>query len=89
VSTATVTAPPSLRAVILDALHTAYWAERGEIEDCAVCRRHPAGVCADPDHQDAHARTAEYEEARKRIEFSPGDAEVLAVCGIEGGDENE
>ena len=76
---------PDLRAVILDALNDAYWCHRGEIEDCAACRVHPAGVCADPDHQTANAHARDYEEARKQIERSPESPDVLAVlAGTEG-----
>ena len=77
---------PSLREVILDALNDAYWCHQGEVEDCAACRQHPAGVCADPDQQTADAHARDYEEARKQIERSPGDPEVLAVfAGLSGG----
>jgi hypothetical protein len=75
---------PSLRDVLIDALDDAYWFQRGEVEDCPRCRRSPAGVCPDPDHQNANARALEYEEARKQMQRTPGDPEVLAVLGSEG-----
>jgi hypothetical protein len=80
-STATETRP-SLRAVILDALEDAYWYRKGEVEDCLDCRKQPAGVCGAHEADGALAR--DYEEARKQLERSPGDPDVLAVfCGIE------
>ena len=76
-----VTVTPSLRAIVLDALHDAYWGRRAEIEGCRDCARIPAGICAD--HQEDNALACEYEDARKQIERNPADAEVLAVsCGI-------
>jgi hypothetical protein len=80
-STATETRP-SLRAVILDALDDAYYARRYAIEDCRDCTRNPAGVCGD--HQADNDLARDYEEARKQLERSPGDPDVLAVfCGTE------
>jgi hypothetical protein len=76
---ATLTRPATLRETVLDALHDAYWWQRGEIDDCPVCRKSPAGVCADPDHQEANARALAYEDARNQIERTPGNPEVLAV----------
>ena len=77
---------PSLREVLLDAIEDAYWYRKGEVEDCTACRRSPGGVCADLDHQNSLAMALEYEQARKQIEQSPGDPEVLAVfAGLSGG----
>ena len=77
---------PSLREVLLDALDDGYWYRKGEVEDCAACRKAPAGVCADLDHQNSLAMALEYEEARKQIQQSPGHPEVLAVfAGLNGG----
>ena len=70
---------PSLREIILDALTDAFWCRKGEVEDCPACRRSPAGVCADEDHQLSLAAALFYEEARKQIEHQPGDPEVVAV----------
>jgi len=79
---APVLARPTLREIILDALTDAYWGRRAEIEGCRDCSRNPAGICRD--HQDDNAAALEYEQARKQIEHSPGDPEVLAVyCGTE------
>ena len=84
-STPTITRP-SLREVVIDALHDAYWSHQGEVEDCAACRKAPAGVCADLDHQNSLAMALEYEQARKQIQHTPGDPEVLAVfAGLNGG----
>jgi hypothetical protein len=77
-STATITRP-SLREVILDALNDAFWQQRAEIEDCAGCRKNPAGVCPDRDHQEANTRAVEYDEARKQLERNPEHPEVLSV----------
>jgi hypothetical protein len=75
---------PSLRAVLIDALDVAYWAQRAVIEGCRDCTRNPAGICAD--HQADNAAAAEFENARKLIEQSPGHPEVLAVlAGLNGG----
>ena len=83
-----VIARPTLREVILDSLNDAYWSRRANVEECRACARQPAGIC--PDHQEDNALAREYEEARKQIERSPGDAEVLAVfaglSGTEGGE---
>ena len=85
-STATILGA-TLREVLLDALTDGYWYQRGEVEDCGHCRRAPAGVCADPDHQDALTRSLEYEEARKRLHYTPEDGEVLAaLAALEGGE---
>jgi hypothetical protein len=85
-SAATVTRP-TLREIVLDALTDAYWYRRGEVEDCHQCRRSPAGVCADEDHQLSLATSQFYEEARKRLENAPSDAEVVALLGTEEGEE--
>lgn len=74
---------PSLREVLIDALDDAYWARRAEIEGCRDCTRNPAGICAD--HQADNDAAHEYEEARKQIEQSPSDPEVLAVFAGLGG----
>jgi hypothetical protein len=80
-STETITRP-TLREIILDSLTDAYWYRKGEVEDCPACRRNPAGVCADEDHQLSAAAALFYEQARKRIESAPGDPEVLdLLCG--------
>ena len=76
-STATETAPADLRQIILDAIDTAFWHHQGEIEMCRDCTRNPAGICAG--HWEDADRAREYTEARKQIENSPGDAEVVAV----------
>ena len=77
-------APASLREIILDGLDDAYWYRKGEIEGCVSCHRNPAGIC--PDHQEDCRLAAEYEDARKLIEQSPGHPEVLAVfAGPNGG----
>lgn len=81
-----VTTRPSLREIVLDALTDAYWYRRGEVEDCRACRKAAAGICADLDHQLSSAAALFYEEARKQIQNSPGDPEVLAVTGSEGGE---
>jgi hypothetical protein len=75
---------PSLREVLLDGLNDAYWYRKGEVEMCACCTTHPAGVCTD--HQEDNALARSYEDARKLIEQSPGHPEVLAVfAGLNGG----
>jgi hypothetical protein len=88
--TATLT-KPSLREVVIDALHEAYWSRRANVEGCRDCTRNPAGICAD--HQADNDAAFEYEQARKRIEHSPGDPEVMdlfagnvmaALSGSEG-----
>lgn len=73
------TAKPTLREIILDSLTDAYWYRKGEVEDCQNCRKAPAGVCADEDHQLSLAAALFYEEARKQMQNAPGDAEVLAL----------
>lgn len=79
-----MTAKPSLREIVLDALTDAYWSRRANVEECRTCTRNPAGVCME--HEADHALASDYEEARKQIEHMPGDPEVVAVgCGIEGG----
>ena len=76
----TVTAEaPALRAIVLDALHDAYWVQRVEVEECPRCRQAPAGVCADRDHQDALALALDYEAARRQIQDRP-DA-LAAITG--------
>ena len=76
---------PALRDIILDAVEDAYWYRKGEVEGCRDCARHPAGVCAD--HQEDNALALDYEEVRKQIQGSPDDPEVLAVlAAIEGGE---
>ena len=79
-STATILGA-TLREVLLDALTDGYWYQRGEVEDCGHCRRAPAGVCADPDHQAANGRALEYEAARKRLQGTPEEAPAT----LEGG----
>jgi hypothetical protein len=79
--------PPTLREIVLDSLTDAYWYRKGEVEDCPACRRSPAGVCADEDHQLSLAASQFYEEARKRLENAPSDAEVVALLGAEEGEE--
>jgi hypothetical protein len=75
---------PSLREVLIDALDIAYWTQRDGIEGCRDCTRNPAGICAD--HQADNEAAAEFENARKLIEQSPGHPEVLAVlAGLNGG----
>ena len=78
---------PSLREIILDALTDAFWCRKGEVEDCPACRRSPAGVCADEDHQLSLTAALLYEDARKQLERQPGDPEVVALLGAEGGEE--
>ena len=87
-STATATTTkPTLRDILLDSLEDAYWFRKGEVEDCPACRRNPAGVCADLDHQNASVLAQDYEEARKQLQRNPECPEVLAVlAGIEGGE---
>jgi hypothetical protein len=80
-STATITGP-SLLEVLLDSLNDAYYYRRDRIEGCRDCTRNPAGVC--PDHQEDNDLVWHYEQARKRIEHSPGDPELLAALGTEG-----
>lgn len=88
--TATTEAPATLREVILDALEDAYWLHKGEVEGCSACRKQPAGICPDPDHQNANAHALDYAEARKQIQRNPGDPEVLAVlAGLNGGEGND
>jgi hypothetical protein len=77
-STAIITRP-TLREVVTDALDDAYWYRRGLIEGCADCPKHPAGICAD--HQADSALARDYEDARKQIQRTPGDPEVVAVFG--------
>jgi len=77
--TATITKPTLLEAV-LDCMDIAYWHYRDVTGECGDCRRHPANVCADPDHQDANASALWCEEYRKQVERSP---EVLAALGGE------
>jgi hypothetical protein len=72
---------PTLRETVLDALSDGYWTRRANIEECPVCTRHPAGVCAE--HMEDSALAQAYEEARKRLENAPGDAEVVALLGAE------
>jgi hypothetical protein len=78
---------PTLREIVLDSLVDAYWYRKGEVEDCPACRRSPAGVCADEDHQLSLAASRFYEEARKLLERQPGDPEVVALLGAEEGEE--
>ncbi len=77
--TAATETGPTLREIVLDALHDAFYARRDGIEGCRGCRRNPAGLCGD--HQDDAENARLYEEARKRIEQTPGNQEVLAVLG--------
>jgi len=70
---------PSLREVILDALDDAYWLRRGQIAGCRDCANVPAGVCRD--HEADNDAAAEFDDARKQIERTPGHPDVLAVLG--------
>jgi hypothetical protein len=70
---------PSLREIILDALTDAWYARRAEIEGCRDCARNPAGICGD--HQADNDAACEFEQARKQIEHSPSDPEVLGLAG--------
>jgi hypothetical protein len=74
---------PTLREIVADALVDAYWYRKGKVEDCPACRRSPAGVCADEDHQLSLAASRFYEDARKQLENAPSDAEVVALLGAE------
>ena len=78
-STATITRPATLREIVLDSLNDAYWSRRANVEECRDCSRNPAGVALC--HEEDARLAAEYEEARKQIQNSPGDPEVLAVTG--------
>ena len=83
----TTETPATLRQIVLDSLHDAYWAHRNEIESCSCCRSHPAGACID--HQDDDAAARSYEDARMQIERSPGSPEVLAVLAdLNGGEKS-
>ena len=74
---------PSLRDVLLEALDDAYFYRRGEIDGCGDCPKQPARICAD--HRADNDAAREYEEARKQIERTPGNPEVLAVfAGLNG-----
>jgi hypothetical protein len=69
-------AGPTLREVILDSLHDAYWARQSNIEECPACAKQPAGVCAC--HQEDNDLSRQYEDARKQIEGSLAGPETAA-----------
>jgi hypothetical protein len=77
-TTATAT-KPTLREILLDALNDAYYSRRANVEECRFCAKQPAGV--GPCHQEDSDLCRDYEDARKQIERSPGNPEVLAVLG--------
>ena len=60
-----------------EADYEAYWARRTNVEDCAACRKQPAGfaLC----HEEDARLALDYDAARRQIETAPGDPEVTAV----------
>jgi radical SAM protein with 4Fe4S-binding SPASM domain len=80
--TAATETRPTLREVVLDSLHDAFYARLSSVEECRSCAVQPAGF--GPCHQEDAERAQEYDEARKQIERTPDSPEVLAVLGTEG-----